>query len=281
MRRSARGFSLLEVMVAMAVLGLGLTTILSSQAGLFNTSQRGANMTLAATLGRCKMSELEALLLRDGFPLTDERDEGSCCGDEETSGFRCSWTVDTVVLPEIETDADGGLSVEGEGMMGFADGGGLPSAGLALDGGLNMNTPSSPLSLLGGALPGAPTGDGDPLSTMAGESGGVMGIATMAIGMVYPTLKPMLEASIRRVVVTVTWREGVNQRSFDLAQYLTNPQQGGMLADLEAAGLGSAAPVGSGGPGSGAPTGLFGNRPLPLRSGADSLTTPLGGEVKP
>ncbi len=280
--RSARGFSLLEVMVAMAVLGLGLTTILSSQAGLFNTSQRGANMTLAATLGRCKMSELEALLLRDGFPLTDERDEGDCCGDEEARGFQCSWTIDTVVLPEIVTDSDGGLSVEGaEGLMGAADAGVLPSAGLALDGGLNMNTPSSPLSLLGGALPGAPAGDGDPLSAMAGESGGVMGIASMAIGMVYPTLKPMLEASIRRVVVTVTWREGLNPRTFDLAQYLTNPQQGGMLADLAAAGLSSSMPAGSSVPGSQSPTGLFGNRPLPLKSGADALKTPLGGEVKP
>jgi hypothetical protein len=39
------------------------------------------------------------------------------------------------------------------------------------------------------------------------------------------------------VVVTVQWKEGKNDRTFELGQYLTNPQQGGMVADLEAAGL--------------------------------------------
>src|SRR5512133_1698280 len=96
--RRESGFSLLEVLVAMAVLGLGLTTILSAQAGLFSTSMRGANMTYASSLARCKMSEVEAVLLRDGYPLTDEKNEGRCCEDDVEERFTCSWMVETVIL---------------------------------------------------------------------------------------------------------------------------------------------------------------------------------------
>lgn len=234
MNSAVRGFSLLEVLVAMAVLGLGLTTILSAQAGLFSTSMRGANMTYASSLARCKMSELEAVLLRDGFPLMDEKNEGQCCEGDDEERFACSWIVETVILPEIEETGDGGLT-------GLMDGGSVSgmSDGLSLDGGLSPGKSGamSPMSLLSGSLPGMPASVDDPLSGMAEESGGLGGIASMAIGMVYPTLKPMLEASIRRVVVTVAWKEGSNERTFELGQYLTNPQQGGMLADLEGAGL--------------------------------------------
>lgn len=50
----------------------------------------------------------------------------------------------------------------------------------------------------------------------------------MALSMVYPDLKPMLEASIRKVTVTVVWREGEKERSFDAIQYVTNPLEGNL-----------------------------------------------------
>ena len=60
---SARGFTLLEVLVAVAILGLGLTMILSSQVGLFSSASRGEHLTVATNLARCKMAELEVDLL--------------------------------------------------------------------------------------------------------------------------------------------------------------------------------------------------------------------------
>ncbi|MCA9646751.1 MAG: hypothetical protein KC492_38960, partial [Myxococcales bacterium] len=39
---------------------------------------------------------------------------------------------------------------------------------------------------------------------------------------------PMLEASIRRVTVTVVWKEGKNRRELSAVQFVTNPQQGGL-----------------------------------------------------
>src|SRR5512133_1071537 len=153
--RRESGFSLLEVLVAVAILGLGLTTILSAQAGLFSTSARGANMTRASNLARCKMGELEVVLMRDGYPLTDEKDEGHCCEREDDDGFRCRWMIETVKLPPLNS-ADGGTD---GGLFGNVTGSGLQlGGGLKVDAGLGLNPSKlagkSPLELL---MPGMDT----------------------------------------------------------------------------------------------------------------------------
>src|SRR5512146_3213568 len=94
------GFTLLEVLVALAILGLGLVIILSSQAGLFSSTSRGEHLTVASNLLRCKMSEIELSLDQKGFQLTDENDEGECCA-EEGEGYTCSWKIERVELPPL------------------------------------------------------------------------------------------------------------------------------------------------------------------------------------
>jgi len=81
------------------------------------------------------------------------------------------------------------------------------------------------------------------------------------MGMVYPSLKPLMEASIRRVTVTVKWHEGPNARELSLVQYLTNPQRGGFAAGDMPFGDGGAPLPGLGGPGGpgGPPAGGMGN----------------------
>ena len=58
-RKIKRGFSLLEVMVAVAILGGSLVVILSAQTGLAASNRSAANMGQAVELGRCKMTEVE------------------------------------------------------------------------------------------------------------------------------------------------------------------------------------------------------------------------------
>ena len=53
------GFTLLEVLIAVSVLGLGLTMVLSAQAGLFSSAAHAENLGPAVGLARCKMSEIE------------------------------------------------------------------------------------------------------------------------------------------------------------------------------------------------------------------------------
>src|SRR5262249_13241426 len=70
--RRARGFTLLEVMVAVAILGLGLTAILSAQAGAFASAAHARHVSVATGLARCKMSEVEEHLAGpEGYPELD------------------------------------------------------------------------------------------------------------------------------------------------------------------------------------------------------------------
>ena len=62
-----RGFSLLEVMVAIAILGISLTVILSAQGGLAASNRSAEAMGVASNLARCKMTEVEEKLLKFGY----------------------------------------------------------------------------------------------------------------------------------------------------------------------------------------------------------------------
>ncbi len=212
-RSQGRGFTLLEVLVAISILGMGLTVILSSQVGLFSSAQRSQNLTAAASLARCKMAEVELDLLKEGFPLIDRQDEGTCCEDEPRRPYSCRWTVQTVKLPEpadlATMSGDGGLDDQGGGL------GALGALASVQQGGASALTGEGGIEGLSGLLGSA-------------AGAGTQGMAPMLMSMVYPDLKPMLEASIRKVTVNVVWKEGSFERTLGVTQYVTNPQQGGL-----------------------------------------------------
>ena len=225
-----RGFTLLEVLMAVAILGLGLSVLLGAQTGLFANATRTEHISLATGLARCRMSEVELDLLQKGFPFVDAEGEGPCCMDQPSDGYTCSWKVQRVTLPDMNMGGDGGID------------GGLASAGLNLGAGMDFSSSTAgPLGMLmqlqaGKSDPLGPKPDMTTLATqLTGSMGGVDGIASMAMSMVYPALKPMLEASIRKAVVRVRWNEGSKERTLDITQYITNPQQGlpdgGLMGD--------------------------------------------------
>ncbi|MFO0661035.1 MAG: hypothetical protein U0165_14560 [Polyangiaceae bacterium] len=69
-------------MIAIAILGLSLTVILSAQVGLHSTGARTQTISVAMGLSRCKMSEVEEQLLKLGYPELDTMEEGPCCADD-------------------------------------------------------------------------------------------------------------------------------------------------------------------------------------------------------
>ncbi len=212
-RKPQEAFTLLEVLVAIAILGLGLTVILSSQAGLFSSATRGEHLTVASNLLRCKMSEIEFDLQQKGFSLTDENDEGDCCEDEG-DGYSCAWKIERVELPPLPEasplDADAGTG-DDQGAMG-------PLGAIA-----NIQ-----------ATQGASLGDKPTPASVMEQLGstGASGMEGMVMGLVYPSLKPMLEASIRRVTIKVTWKEGERARELEATQFLTRPQEGDLGPEL-------------------------------------------------
>jgi general secretion pathway protein I len=252
------GFSLLEVMVAVAILGLSLTVIMSAEVGLFSAGTYGHNTSIAEGLLRCRMSEIEERMIKMGYPLLDESESGACCNQERLDKMSCSWKIEQVELPQPAKASFGDDPI----------GNPAGSGGLSLGGKPDFSSPSSlgPLGALANATGRSP-GGGDPslkgsgtsgLSGVlaAGASGGMGAIAPMVMSIVYPSFKPMFEASIRKVTVTVKWKEGIRSRELEVTQWLTNPQQGGFMSGAfpsDSSGLPGGAPGGAP-PGRGGPT---------------------------
>lgn len=214
-RRVRGGFSLLEVMVAIAILGLTLTVILSAQGGLAASNRSAANMGQAVQLGRCKMTEIEEQLLKLGYQEIDQIDTGvACCQDATPEGFTCDTKIEKVELPNMNQGnalGDGGTLVGASSSMFQQNAAGGPGLNLSTDGGL-QGLGTSLMSQIPGAGPGG---------------AGAEGLLGMVMSFLYPSIKPMYEASIRRITVNVRWKEGPNERELPITQYVTNPQRGG------------------------------------------------------
>lgn len=118
-RRRLLGFTLLEVMVAVAILSIALVAIFSSEAGAVRVGARARYMTTGTLLARCKMAEIEEQMSRDGMPAVSEDGEDECCEGGEQEGFSCEWTVERVELPDsLDTGEDlltGGDDGDGAG----------------------------------------------------------------------------------------------------------------------------------------------------------------------
>ncbi|HEX2882351.1 MAG TPA: hypothetical protein VHO25_22680, partial [Polyangiaceae bacterium] len=110
-------------------------------------------------------------------------------------------------------------------------------------------------------------GSGMPAGMAGMAMGGVGSMAPMVMGIVYPELKLMLEASIRRVTVEINWKEGSQDRKLEVVQFVTNPTQGG-IDPTAADGLTSAVEAVVGDT-SGAPT-----------TGSNSVTVTTPGDRK-
>ncbi len=230
--RSRRGFSLLEVMMAVALFGAVVTTILSAQAGLIAGNQTAANISQAVEIARCRMSEIEEKELKLGFPEIEEKDSSQvCCDDKEVPGYTCEWKVERVTLPQATAlGGDGGAAS-------------ILGGGLGLDAGaLGSGLPPGLGGQLGGMISNPAGGaqlDFDAGLQNMGQSlqqsfggAGAQGLLTMVFSLVYPSLKPLLESAIRRVTVVMSWKEGSVNRDFTLTQYITNPSRAGLLSAM-------------------------------------------------
>jgi general secretion pathway protein I len=224
----ARGFTLLEVMVAVAILGLSLTVILSAQAGLYSGGAYAQHTSIAVGLARCRMTELEERMAKLGYPAVDTNDDGACCEDDSRQDMRCSWKIERIELPQAKppdlapASSSGALSL---GSSGFGAPGQPSSPGGA--GALGAAGPLGAIAQIA-TNPGALSGDAGVAgiaSALTQGAGGVGGIESLAMSFVYPMLKPMLEESIRKLTVTVSWHEGTQNRDMTIVQYITRPMK--------------------------------------------------------
>jgi prepilin-type N-terminal cleavage/methylation domain-containing protein len=98
LRQLARGFTLLEVMVTLAILGMSLVAISRSQQNSIRAANRAKWMTVAVMLARYKMVEAEDTLFEEGFSDFDEKETGDF-KDEGFDRYTYSLKVDKIELP--------------------------------------------------------------------------------------------------------------------------------------------------------------------------------------
>ena len=89
MRRRQLGFTLMEVMIGLALLGVALTVLIKSAASSIFSARQAQMMGIATDLARGKLNDIEEILLKDGYTETDQS-EGDIGEPEKGSNAR--WT---------------------------------------------------------------------------------------------------------------------------------------------------------------------------------------------
>jgi general secretion pathway protein I len=185
MTRRARGFTLLEVMIALAVLGAGLVVLLGISAADVRASYKAKLLTIATGLARSKMLDIEEDLLHNGFQDTDQTTDGDFSDDGQPR-FKWSALVEKVQLPAAPPPAGGGGTPPVNALDSLASGGNQQAL----------------LGLAGGSATGA--------------------LGASMVQAYFPLVAPVLENAIRKVTLTVTWKIGHDDESLKVICFFTD-----------------------------------------------------------
>ena len=197
MRRAAQntGFTIMEVMVAIMILAVSVVSIFGAQFTAVASTEYSKHITQAINLAECRMSEIELeVLTDDGFKLGNVESSGDCCeamDDEDIGDYECSWEIKVVEIPDLTEMLMGGGADAGEGLLG----------GMGMDletSSLNESNPADDMGFLG------------------------------ALESFAPMLSDILSEGIRRVTVTVHWKQGEREPEYTLSQFIVHPTEGSL-----------------------------------------------------
>jgi general secretion pathway protein I len=212
MTRRERGFTLVEVMLALAVLGLGLTMLIKSLASNVANAGEAQMMGVVAELARGRMYDVEELLRKDGFQETDQ----SSNGDFSEEGWPGVTWESKVEIPEIPTLAALQAMQQGQDGAGAGSGAGSGAGGSASDpmSAFESTGLGGMLSMFGGGMDMFGSGGG-------AESGGEQAGASF-IQQYFDLVQQVFKVSIRKVTLTVHYQVGADKRDFALTAYFTD-----------------------------------------------------------
>lgn len=271
MRRS--GFTLLEVVVAMAILGVALLAIFDLNAGAVASHAYVKRITVATELARSKMTDLEQELYDKGFELDDVERSGDFAA-EGWNGF--TWKAR--ILAPRTTGVTADKLLEALFAIPPGEGGGLSSlfGGLGgADGGL-------------GGLAAAAMSGGTGISSLPPGATGPSGMQALgpfaALAQTQVTqLLDQIRRGVREVRLSVSWKDGTRTESLDVVTHVVSLQQGSDRNGTPGAAIGTGGtgalpgtPGASLAPGATAPpfgTGGFGQQP---QGPPANTTRPIG-----
>jgi general secretion pathway protein I len=192
-----RGFTLLEVMVALALMGLALVVLIKSAASNILAAEEAHMMGIATDLARGKMYDIEERLLKEGFTTTDQSE---CDKDFSDEGFESIKWCSKVEVPEMPD-----LSKVTEMAAGKGSGAGSGSGSYSDSNGL-----AGMIAMMGGGKGGQ--------DILGAQTGGF-------VQAMYPMIQKMLNDSIRKVTLTVTYKVLGHEREIVVVSYYTDPAQ--------------------------------------------------------
>ncbi|AKU91326.1 prepilin-type N-terminal cleavage/methylation domain-containing protein [Vulgatibacter incomptus] len=182
-----RGFTLLEVMVALAILALALTAIVGINGNAIRAHGFSKRVTVATMLARSKMADIESKFTAEGFTSEfDQKMEGTF-SDEGWSDFR--WEAE-IVKPEIDAKIASNL---------------VETVGTQLAGQLG-----------GDKDPNTPPG----LTTPTLDPGSITSMMGPLIQTQVNTLVETMKKSVREVRLKVMWKEGGSEDSVDVVTHM-------------------------------------------------------------
>jgi general secretion pathway protein I len=193
------GFTLLEVMVALAVLAGALMAVADLSGNALRNFGYAKDLTAATLLARGKMAELEEKYEGSGFTNFDQTENGTFA-DQGQPGIR--WALE-LKRPDS--------TMSPEQLLGSFLG----------TGGDDVGTQEMLAKLIGGAAGGG--GKGGPSS---GAPGGLLG------GVLQTQLTAFseeLKKGVRLATLRISWKDGKSEHAFDVSTYwvVLNPRAPG------------------------------------------------------
>jgi general secretion pathway protein I len=195
---------LLEVVVALAILGVSLVAVLDINASAVYSHVYAKKLTVATLLARSKMTDLEQKLYDEPLGIDDDEDSGDFSG-EGWPGYK--WRS-KVIVPKTN-----GLSPEQlfGALFNLPMGDGKDGAGGLFGAASGMMPP-------GMAPPPAAGQGGAAGAGMFAMLGPMAGMAQQQ----FTQMVDQLQKSVREVHLTVTWKEGKLIESIDLVTHVVS-----------------------------------------------------------
>ncbi len=225
-----RAFTLLEVVVALAILGLALLAIFDLNSGAVASHAYAKRLTIATMLARSKMTDIEQELYDKGFD-TDDRE---ISGDFRAEGWEAyTWTAQILAPRTTEISPDKLLEMlfnvppGKDGLSGLAAllgggrDGGVGGALSSLSGSGSLSQLQSLAQSQGGPTLGA-LGPGASAASGLGALGPFAALAQTQM----QQLLQQIQQSVREVHLTVSWKEGKRTESIDVVNDVFSMRQG-------------------------------------------------------
>jgi len=210
---SRGGFTLLEVVVAMAILGLALLAIFDLNAGAVASHAYVKRITVATQLARAKMTDLEQELYDKGFELDDVERSGDFASEGWT-GF--SWKARILAPQTAGVSAD--KLLEALFALPPGEGGGLAAL-------FNLGGADGGLQGLSSALSGITNSPLPPGATGPSGTQALGPFASLAQTQLTQLLD-QIRRGVREIRLTVSWKEGSKTESLDVVTDIVSLQQG-------------------------------------------------------